>query len=104
MKRIVYKDIDRLPVGTATTKLTRGCLVLEGGGWKGLYTLGVLDSMMEHDIELTSVVGVSAGALSAAAEPSPVRPRAAAPATVAAVPFRKSRLEMFFAILNLLQF
>ena len=65
MKRIVYKDIDNLPVGRATTKLTRGCLVLEGGGWKGLYTLGVLDSMRENGIELTSVVGVSAGALSA---------------------------------------
>ena len=65
MKRIIYKDINKLPVGTATAKLTRGCLVLEGGGWKGLYTLGVLDSIMEHGIELTSVVGVSAGALSA---------------------------------------
>ncbi len=65
MKRIIYKYIDKLPVGRATTKLTRGCLVLEGGGWKGLYTLGVLDSMMENGIELTSVVGVSAGALSA---------------------------------------
>ena len=65
MKRIIYKDIDKLPVGRATTKLTRGCLVLEGSGWKGLYTLGVLDSMMENGIELTSVVGVSAGALSA---------------------------------------
>ena len=60
-----YSGIDRLPTGRAAERITRGCLVLEGGGWKGLYTLGVLDRMMEKGINLSSVVGVSAGALSA---------------------------------------
>lgn len=60
-----YAGIDTIPSGTASADVTRGCLVLEGGGWKGLYTLGVLDCMMEHGINLSSVVGVSAGALSA---------------------------------------
>lgn len=37
-------------------------LVLEGGGMRGLYTIGVLDAMMEHDLWVDYVVGVSAGA------------------------------------------
>ena len=61
----IYKDIDKLPSGTASDKLTEGNLVLEGGGWKGLYTVGVLDCMMKNDVNLTTVTGVSAGALSA---------------------------------------
>ena len=39
--------------------------MLEGGGWKGLYTLGVLDCLMMNDINFTSAAGCSAGALSA---------------------------------------
>ncbi|MBR1731910.1 MAG: patatin-like phospholipase family protein, partial [Ruminococcus sp.] len=61
----VYQHLDKLPTGHASDIITDGCLVLEGGGWKGLYTVGVLDCMMENDINLSSVVGVSAGALSA---------------------------------------
>ena len=60
----IYSGIDRLPKGTAGEAVTQGCLVLEGGGWKGLYTLGVLDAMMEQGINFSTVVGVSAGALS----------------------------------------
>lgn len=60
----IYDRIDELPRGRASDKVTEGCMVLEGGGWKGLYTLGVLDRLMENDINLSSVVGVSAGALS----------------------------------------
>lgn len=37
-------------------------LVLEGGGMRGLYTIGVLDALMEHDIHFDYVIGVSAGA------------------------------------------
>lgn len=59
-----YDGIETLPDGRASDRVTRGCLVLEGGGWKGLYTLGVLDCMMERDVNFSSVVGVSAGALS----------------------------------------
>ena len=61
----IYKHMELIPTGRASDAITRGCLVLEGGGWKGLYTLGVLDVLMQHDLNFSSVVGVSAGALSA---------------------------------------
>jgi len=64
MKDRIYRDIDKLPSGRATGEITDGCLILEGGGWKGLYTVGVLDSMMMNGINISSVIGVSAGALS----------------------------------------
>ena len=38
-------------------------LLLEGGALRGLYTAGVLDVLMENDLYLPQVVGVSAGAL-----------------------------------------
>lgn len=41
-------------------------LVLEGGGMRGLYTIGVLDAMMEYDLWADYVIGVSAGACSGA--------------------------------------
>lgn len=37
-------------------------VVLEGGGFRGMYTAGVLDVWMEHGITATHTVGVSAGA------------------------------------------
>ncbi len=37
-------------------------LVLEGGGMKCMFTVGVLDVMMEHGVEVDCIVGVSAGA------------------------------------------
>lgn len=37
-------------------------LVLEGGGMRGVFTCGVLDYFMDHDIRFPYVVGVSAGA------------------------------------------
>ena len=37
-------------------------LTLEGGGFRGLYTAGVLDVWMENGAEFDRVVGVSAGA------------------------------------------
>lgn len=60
-----YKNIDKIPTGAARDKITDGCLVLEGGGWRGLYTLGVIDYLMQNDINLSSVVGCSAGSLAA---------------------------------------
>ena len=65
MKEKIYSGLNRLPAGRASNTLTQGCLVLEGGGWKGLYTVGALDCLMQHDINFTSTVGCSAGALSA---------------------------------------
>ncbi|MCM1516895.1 MAG: patatin family protein [Paraprevotella sp.] len=37
-------------------------LILEGGGMRGLFTAGILDVMMERDIRVDGIVGVSAGA------------------------------------------
>ena len=37
-------------------------LVLEGGGMRGIFTCGVLDYMMDHQIRFPYVIGVSAGA------------------------------------------
>ena len=38
-------------------------LVLEGGGLRGLYTAGVLDTFMDNNIDIDTIIGVSAGAL-----------------------------------------
>lgn len=38
-------------------------LVLEGGAMRGMYTAGVLDVLLENNIKVDCVVGVSAGAL-----------------------------------------
>ena len=38
-------------------------LVLEGGGMRGLYTVGVLDVFMDNAIKVDGIIGVSAGAL-----------------------------------------
>ena len=39
----------------------RCALVLEGGAMRGMYTAGVLDCFMDHDISFDAVIGVSAG-------------------------------------------
>ncbi|KKB42510.1 patatin-like phospholipase family protein [Bacillus thermotolerans] len=41
-------------------------LILEGGGMRGLYTAGILESFMEQDLYFPYVIGVSAGACMAA--------------------------------------
>ena len=46
---------------TATRHRTVG-LALEGGGYRGMYTAGVLDVWMEYGITCDHLVGVSAGA------------------------------------------
>lgn len=38
-------------------------LVLEGGAMRGLFTAGVLDVFLDHDIQIDGIVSVSAGAL-----------------------------------------
>ena len=38
-------------------------MVLEGGGLRGLYTAGVLDTLMENKIKVDGIIGTSAGAL-----------------------------------------
>lgn len=38
-------------------------MVLEGGAMRGIYTMGVLDTLFENKIEVDGIIGVSAGAL-----------------------------------------
>ena len=38
-------------------------LVLEGGAMRGMYTAGVLDVLMDNNINIDGIIGVSAGAL-----------------------------------------
>lgn len=59
----IYSKIDDVPRKSASEVVTPGCMVLEGGSFRGLYTGGVLDLLMEEDINLACTVGVSAGAL-----------------------------------------
>lgn len=42
-------------------------LVLEGGGFRGVYTSGVLDALMELNIQIPYVIGVSMGACNGSA-------------------------------------
>lgn len=63
MKNHVFSGIDLLPSGHATEEVQQGCMVLEGGAFRGLYTSGVLDALMEEGINLSCTIGVSAGAL-----------------------------------------
>jgi len=60
----VYSGLNSIPDGRAGNVLVEGCLVLEGGAFRGLYSQGFLDAMMENDLNLSCVIGVSAGALS----------------------------------------
>lgn len=49
----------------AKDNIVDGCLCLEGGAFRGVYTAGVLDCLMDNDINLQTTIGVSAGALNA---------------------------------------
>ena len=59
----VYQSIDSIPTGHAKNWLVPGCMVLEGGALRGTYTSGVLDALMQENINLQTTIGVSAGAL-----------------------------------------
>ena len=63
MNKRIYSKLADIPTGAASDRITSGCLVLEGGAFRGLYTQGFLDAMMVHDINMQCVIGVSAGAL-----------------------------------------
>ncbi len=45
--------------------IINGTIVLEGGGSRGVFTAGVLDYLMENDVYLSNVIGVSVGACNA---------------------------------------
>ena len=59
-----YSRLSEIPSGSAKGPIVSGCLVLEGGAFRGLYTQGFLDAMMQADLNMSHVIGVSAGALS----------------------------------------
>jgi len=65
MKKIIkiYNKIDLIPRGNATAHIEEGCIVLEGGAFRGVYTSGVLDAFMKCGINMQTTIGVSAGAL-----------------------------------------
>lgn len=52
-----------LPNGRASDEITPGCLVLEGGAFRGVYTEGVIDMLMLAGLNFQTVIGTSAGAL-----------------------------------------
>lgn len=45
--------------------IKKATLVLEGGATRGVFTSGVLDYLMEQDVYLSHIIGVSAGACNA---------------------------------------
>lgn len=57
------QKISDIKVSNFSSPLTKGCLVLEGGAFRGVYTAGVLDYFIEHGLRLDTCYGVSAGAL-----------------------------------------
>lgn len=62
-KTKVYSRVSQVPSGQAGTRITKGCLVLEGGAFRGVYTEGVLDAFMKMNLNMECCIGVSAGAL-----------------------------------------
>ncbi len=61
--KVEYSKFNEIPKGHAKNIITDGCIVIEGGAFRGLYNQGVLDCLMKHDINFQTVIGVSAGAL-----------------------------------------
>lgn len=54
----------------------QSALVLEGGGMRGIFTIGVLDNFMDRGIRFPYIIGVSAGACNALSYMSNQRGRA----------------------------
>ena len=60
-----YSKVSDIPSGSCTASPTAGTLVLEGGAWRGIYTQGALDVLMEQGILFDTTIGCSAGAMAA---------------------------------------
>lgn len=58
-----YSKVNEIPQSSMVGGLVDGCLVLEGGAWRGIYSQGVTDVFMENGINLQTTIGVSAGAM-----------------------------------------
>lgn len=59
----VYSGWSKIPRAKVSGDIQKGCVAIEGGAFRGLYNEGVLDAFLLHNINLQTVVGVSAGAL-----------------------------------------
>lgn len=62
----VYSKVDQIKLSQANNIIVEGVLALQGGAFRGVYTSGVLDCLMDNDINLDTCVGISAGALNGA--------------------------------------
>lgn len=62
-KKKAWSGIDSIQLAAAPERIVPGCIVLEGGSFRGCYTSGVLDVLMENGINLQTTIGTSAGAL-----------------------------------------
>lgn len=62
-KKKTWSGYDSIEVREAPETIVPGCIVLEGGSFRGCYTSGVLDVLMENGINLQTTIGTSAGAL-----------------------------------------
>ena len=58
-----YRELNKIPYGHADKSITPGCIVVEGGAFRGLYNQGVLDALMENNLNFACTIGTSAGAL-----------------------------------------
>lgn len=59
----IYSKYDKIPLRQASDIIVPGCIALEGGSFRGVYTSGVLDVLAENDINMQTTIGISAGAL-----------------------------------------
>lgn len=62
-RKKAWSGIDSIHLSSAPETVVPGCMVLEGGSFRGCYTSGVLDVLMENGINLQTTIGTSAGAL-----------------------------------------
>ncbi|MCQ2553803.1 MAG: patatin family protein [Clostridia bacterium] len=62
-KKKVWSGASSIVLKKAPDNIIPGCMVLEGGSFRGCYTSGVLDVFMENGINLQTTIGTSAGAL-----------------------------------------
>ena len=58
-----YSKLEEIQIGQSNESVINGCLVLEGGAFRGIYSEGVLDVLLENDINMQCTIGTSAGAL-----------------------------------------
>lgn len=61
--RKLERILARLPHEKAKPGLVHGVLILEGGAYRGMYTAGVIDVLMENGINFATTIGISAGGL-----------------------------------------